>query len=331
MSPFAGQTVLVTGATGFLGGAVARRLAEEGAQVKALARRTGRDEYLRDVANIEIVMGDITDAKRMVEVTNGCDYVFHIAAALNGPLAEQLPVNEGGTANVARAAAKAGVKRLVHVSTVATYGYSNRGVISEDTPQRPGNVPYNTSKLKAEQTLIEIANEFGLSYSIQRPGMIYGPRSGAWTTLFYKLAARRPTIFIGDGSGTTYAIFVDDVVDLLLLQATHPAADGEAFNCVSNPQPTFRQFIGGYMQLAGHERWLGIPVPLMRITAPLIEGYFRLRGEPQDLPALLGYVLSDTRVSVDKAKQLLDWEPAVSLEEGIQRCVPYLREIGLLS
>lgn len=331
MSEFEGQTVLVTGATGFLGGAVARRLADEGAQVKALARRTGRDAYIRDVANIEVVMGDITDAERMIAVTEGCDYVFHVAAALNGPLSKQLPVNVDGTANVARAAVQAGVKRLVHVSTIATYGYTHRGVITEETPQLPGDVPYNSSKLKAEEMLIALAQELGLSYSIQRPGMIYGPRSGAWTTLFYKLAARRPTIFVGDGSGTSYAVYVDDVVDLLLLQAMHPAAEGEAFNCVSKPLPTFRDFIGGYMQLAGHDRWLGIPVPIVRLLAPLLDAYFRIRGEPQDVIQLLDHVLSDNQVSVDKARDLLGWEPQVCLDEGIQRCVPYLREIGLLS
>lgn len=330
MSELAGKTVLVTGATGFLGGAVALRLASEGAFVKGLARRTGRDGRIRDVDNVEIVMGDITDASRMIEVTQGCDYVIHVAAALNGSLHKQLPVNVAGTVNVIRAAAQNNVARVVHVSTIATYGYGVRGLVTEGTPQAPGNTPYNLSKFRGEQALIQTAREVGQSYSINRPGMIYGPHSGAWTTQFFKMARRKPTLFIGDGSGTAYPVFVDDVVDLLLLQATHPAAAGEAFNCVSDPLPTFREFIGAYMQLAGHNRWVGIPVPLVRLAAPFLEMILSARGTPQELPQLLDYALSDVTFSMEKADRLLGWRPKVTLADGVQRCVPYLREIGLL-
>lgn len=328
---FQGSTVLVTGATGFLGGAIARRLAQEGAAVRALARREGRDAYLRGVAGIDIVMGNISDEGRMREVMQGCDYVIHSAAALGGTLEHQRAANVGGTRSVAQAAAAARVKRLVHVSSIAVYGYGYRSGVTEDMPQQPGRVAYNISKSEAETALRHSAAETGLSYSIIRPGMIYGPRSGAWTDTLFRLAKWRPTVWIGDGSGTVHPIFVDDVVDLALVLATHPAAEGEAFNCAPDPAPTWREFLGGYSALAGHQSWLGLPVPLVHLLAPLAEAVLSLRGTPQEVPLLLGYATSRVTFRMDKARDLLGWQPQVDLPTGIARCAPYLREIGLLS
>ena len=327
---FENTTVLVTGATGFLGGALARRLAAEGAQVRALARRAGRDAYLQGAAGLEIVMGDILDEGQMRAAAQGCAYVFHSAAALGGPLAQQRRVNVDGTRSVARAAAAAGARRLVHVSSIAVYGYGCRADVAEDRPPQPGRAAYNISKAEAETALREQAAASGLPYSVIRPGMIYGPRSGAWTRRMFRLASVRPTVWLGDGGGSAHPIFVDDVVDLALRLALHPAAAGEAFNCAPDPAPTWREFLGGYMRLAGHNSWLGVPVTLARAAAPLIELALSARGTPQDLPLLVGYATSRHSFRMDKARDLLGWQPQVGLADGIERCAPYLREIGLL-
>jgi 2-alkyl-3-oxoalkanoate reductase len=330
MSGLAGSTALVTGATGFLGGALARRLAAEGVHVKALAHRTGRDSYIQHIENIEIVAGDITDSQRMMEVTHGYDYVFHVAAAIHGKLAYQRIVNVGGMKNVACAAASAHVKRLIHVSTLAVYGYQYNGIISEDMPHRPGSVPYNISKSDAESTLRKIALNTGLSYTIMRPGMIYGARSGAWTNQIMKLAKRRPVPFVGDGQGKVYPIHVDDVVEMLLILATHPNADSEAFNCVYQPQPTAREFIGKYMALVDNNSWRSYPIRLVKLIAPLVDMLLHFSGEPQDVQDIVRLLERDNIYSMEKAKNLLGWQPQVALDEGIQRTIPYLQEKGLL-
>ena len=324
------KTILVTGATGFLGGALAKRLASEGATVKALARRPDRDRYIKDVPGIEIVSGDITDAAQMETVMQGCDLVFHVAAALSGNLNFQRNVNVAGTRNVARAAATASVERFIHVSTIAVYGHPITGTITEDTPFTDGNVPYNVSKGKAEIALQGVADDHSLAYSIIRPGMIYGSRSSAWTHTMFRVAKRRPTMWIGDGSGTVPLIFVDDVVDMMLLLATHPQATGEAFNCVYDPPSTWRDYLGGYAALAGHDNWLAVPPLLTKGLAPFLEIVMKLRAEPQDLPALVRYITGNAIYSMEKAKSLLGWQPQIALSDGIERCVPYLREKGLL-
>lgn len=326
-----GETVLVTGATGFLGGAVARRLAEDGAQVKALARRPDRDRYIRDVPGIEIVQGDITDAGRMREVTAGCTYVFHVAAALGGELDLQRRVNVTGTRTVVEAAAAAGVRRMVHISTIAVYGYRHRADASESTPVDPGHDPYAITKAEAEAALREAAEANNLSYSIIRPGMIYGPRSRPWTQGMFKLARRNPTIFLGDGSGSAYPIHVDDVVDLTVLAATHPRAHNEIFNAAPDPSPTWREFLGAYSALAGHDRWLGIP-PFLLVPVAAVMGLVLPRNNRlKDLPHLLKFLQSNITYRMDKARDLLDWQPRIPLDEGIKGCAPYLREKGLLN
>lgn len=324
------QRVFVTGATGFLGGALTKRLSDEGARVLALARRANRDPYIKDLPDVEIVTGDITDAQRMQDLIHDIDYVFHVGAALSGKLEHQRKVNVDGTRIIAEAGAKAGIKRLIYVSSIASYGFPVPKTVSEDTPAKLSRTPYNLTKRESEDMLRELAPRLGLSYSIIRPALIYGPRSHMWTGVMFNLAKRKPTPFIGDGSGHAHPIFVDDVVDLLLRMATHPQADGQAFNCAPDPAPTWREFLGAYSRLAGHERWLSIPIPLVKLIAPLVDLITQLQGEPQEAPEMIDFMTSKTTYKMDKARDLLGWQAQVSLEDGIKACIPYLREKGEL-
>src|SRR5262249_29702464 len=113
--------------------------------------------------------------------------------------------------------------------------------------------------------------------------------------------------------------------------ATHPRAANEAFNCTPDPSSTWREYLTAYSRLAGHDRWLSIPVPLVKLLAPLIEGVLILRGEPQDIPKLIPYITGHITYSMQKARDLIGWQPKIPLEEGIRRCAPFLREKGLLS
>lgn len=326
----AGKTVLVTGATGFLGGALARKLAADGVQVRALARNPERAKYIRDVPNIEIALGDITQPGQISAAMQGCSVVFHVAAAVSGSLAQQMSANRDGTRSVMAAAADAGVERVVHVSTISVYGYKNMTDVTEDTPPNPGRDPYGISKLAAEQVVHEIGQAHHLAYSIVRPGMIYGPRSGMWTGQMFKVARRNPTIFIGSGSGSCYPIHIDDVVSLTILLATHPNAVGQTFNCTPDPSPTWRDFLGSYARLAGHNRWLSVPPVLLKPVATLGGLFAPPNGPIKDLPDLLPFSQRYITYKTTKARELLGWSAKIALDDGIQGCESWLREKGLL-
>lgn len=324
------KTVFVTGATGFLGGALVRKLAADGALVKALARSEEKAQPLLPLKNVEVVYGDINDIRQMRAAIAGSTFVFHVAAMTRGKLDHQLETNVGGTHNIATAAAENDVQRLIHVSTIATYGYGVRGIVTEDTPQQPGDVPYNLTKLEGEYRLREIASETGLEYSIIRPGTIYGSNSGFWTDALLRLAKMQPTPFVGDGSGTSYLIHVDDVVEMMAILATHPAAANQAFNSVMDPPPTWREYMRELQKLAGHERWLALPLPLMVVVGAVVNQFLRLTEGSQDLARLIPFIASDVTYSMDKARTLLGWQPSISLAAGMERTIPYLKENSLL-
>ena len=327
----AGKQVLVTGATGFVGGTLASRLAAGGAQVRALARSPEKAAFLRGKESIEIIQGDITDADRMHAVTRGCDFVFHVAGAMRGDLALMRSINVDGTRNVVEAAATAKVKRLVHVSTNSVYGYGNKGDITEDMGPTPGRDAYARTKSEGEAVVREVAEAGGLSYSIIRPGNMYGPRSNMWTAGMFKLARLKPTVYLGDGGGTIPIIYIDDVVDMMVELATHPAADGEAFNATPDPSPTWREFIGGYSKLAGYQKWLGIPLWPVKLIANTVAALAPSRSAAKELPGMLAYSTSaNVTYKMTKAKEMLEWEPVVDLETGIEKCEPWLWEHGLL-
>jgi 2-alkyl-3-oxoalkanoate reductase len=146
----------------------------------------------------------------------------------------------------------------------------------------------------------------------------------------FQIARRKPTIFIGSGSGSAYPIHVDDVIDLLLIAAVHPNAIGETFNCTPDPSPTWREFLEGYARLTGHQSWFGVPPlllwPIIQVIARLAPKDSRRRDLPDVLPFSQRYITYKT----DKARRLLGWTPKVTLQEGIDGTADWLRERGLL-
>ena len=305
---------------------------EMGRTVKALARRPQKADYIKARSRISPSSKATShDAERMKQVTQGCSIVFHVAAALGGSLETQRLTNVDGTRNVMLAAAQTKVERVVVVSSIAVYGYDYNGDITEDCEQRPKRSFYNITKSQAETVVREVGAQYNVPYSIVRPAMIYGPRSNAWTLTLFKIAKLNPTPFLGDGHGNVHPIYVDDLVDLMTVLAIHPAAVGQAFNCSPDPAPSWREFLGAYSRLAGHNRWLSIPPMIMRPIAPLIELFLTLRGEPQELPTLVDFLQASKTYKMTKARDLLGWQPKTDLQTGITNCAPWLHEKGLLN
>jgi len=329
-----GKTALVTGATGFLGNALTRRLAAEGVQVRAMARSAEKAMPLRNVENVKIAKGDVTDAERMLRLAQGCNYVFHVAVSF-GDWEEQQAVNVEGTRHIMQAAAEAKADHFVFVSTIAAYGYSRTGLITEMDALMPvRGDQYNISKIQAETVVREIGAQSRLAYNIIRPGMIYGPGSGQWTANMFKLAKRKPIIWIGDGSGSTFPVHVDDVVDMMLILVDHPSANREVFNCVHPDPVTWREFIMAYAKLIEGEKakWFGIPAPLVSGLASLIAALAPVSSRAKAAPEALQAVLrKNTTIDMSKARDELGWQPKVDLKTGIETCIPYLREKGLLT
>lgn len=322
------DSVLVTGASGSMGGSLSLWLAERGAQVRALVRSPEKATLLHGVSGVKIVQGDLTYPESLKKAVQGCRFVFHCGAALSGDMATQWVGNVDGTRNMAYAAAQAGVARMVHISTVSVYSMK-RGDVSEETELEPESGPYPITKVEAEKVLYKVAHETGLRYSVIRPGAIYGPR-GHWSKNIMALARHNPIWFVGQGTGLFPLIYMEDLLDECLLCATHPAAEGQAFNGTYTPHPTIKRVLLAFAVLSGHHNYVGIPVAPVRVIVRLLSAIAPKSSQLKMGPAILETILVPKRYSMEKAKHLLGWQPKVDVEEGVQKSLPWMREVGIL-
>jgi nucleoside-diphosphate-sugar epimerase len=179
--------------------------------------------------------------------------VFHCASGNTGNAESQQRVNAIGTKNILDAAVKADVPRLVHMSTVLVYGPTDDGDLNETGHRRNFGDAYGSSKLVAEQLALEFDRRTDLSVSVLQPTAVYGPYGPTWTVAVLESMKAGRRILVNDGSGLCNAVYVDDVVNAMLLAATNPAAGGEAF-LVSGEEPvTWREFFKYYEDMLGEQ------------------------------------------------------------------------------
>lgn len=320
----------VTGGTGFLGGHLIDRLIADGHTVQAFVRNPVKAARLAE-RGVLLTVGDITDRDAAAAAFAGCDVVVHSAAALDGAYDDQHIANVDGTRAVMLAAADAEVRRVLHISTVAVYAAPLTGVLTEDSPTRPGQYAYAVTKQMAENVVRQIAAQRGIDYSIIRPGMIYGPGAGLWTAGLARLA-RQPTIpFPLGGRGNAPAVFAADVVDLVCTAATHPAAAGQVFNAVGDPAITWRDWLTAYARLGSHDpRWIDLPRPLMTALAGIIMAVSPPASFGREAVDMLTFVQSNKTFSMAKARDVLGWRPHYTIEAGAAACAGWLREQGIV-
>jgi nucleoside-diphosphate-sugar epimerase len=316
----------VTGATGFIGGALCKRLQSEGARVLGLARDPDKGKALA-ATGVEVVEGDILDHARMSEVVAGMDVVFHLAAQLRAGSEDLYRLaNFEATRHLAEACARAGVGRFIFTSSIMALGPIGDGVVDETHPLREYGDRYGNSKIAAERALRQAMDTTDLELVITRPGMVYGPRSPGWTVrIFNQVRAGRMPL-INRGKGTSYPIYIDNMLDGLILCATHPAAVNQTFNFVDDPV-TWAEYFGSFRAMLDH------PVParraprwLVNLGVTVLDPFVGRRNLRYAADMLGGYGV----ISNQKAKDLLGWEPKISLEEGMRRTEVWLREAGYL-
>jgi nucleoside-diphosphate-sugar epimerase len=324
------MVILITGGTGLLGRHLVPVLQERGDTIRMLALPGEPTGWLDDL-RIPVFRGDIRQAETLTEPMRDADAVLHLAAMMGvwRPLDDYRAVNVTGTENVCRAAMRAGVRKLVHISSWTVYGMNLPRPATEDMPLAPLKEPYALTKTEGDELVRRMVAEDGLPAVIIRPGTFFGPgdrlhfgriadriRAGTW-------------ISIGPGDNALPFVYVTDVVQGLLLALDSEAAIGQAYN-ITNDEP-----------LTQREAWraiaeeIGARPPRVRVPylALIGAGYAAeqlvrvTRARKQPPITRLGAMLfgGDNRHSVQKAREQLGYAPRVALRDGIRLAAAWYR------
>ncbi|HQP89201.1 MAG TPA: NAD-dependent epimerase/dehydratase family protein [Thermoanaerobaculia bacterium] len=321
-----GPAVLVTGATGFVGGRLVAALAAQGQRVRALTRRSTGLEAL-ERPGIEVVRGDLLDSPSLVRAAEGASLVFHAAARVSdwGPREAFFAANVDGTRNLVAACREAGVARLVHLGSLTVLGLPRDGrVLDERTlPEPPARGDFYTeSKLEGEKIAREAHGTGGLETTVVRPGAIWGPGDPNVVPRIVRLLRRGAMPYVGGGRNLVGLVHVENLVRGLLLAGSVPAAAGEVFHLTDGEEITAREAIDGIADALGVPRpRVSLPFPLVLAAAALVEGTaraLRLRRPPPLTRYGARFVACHARYDLAKARRELGWEPAVSFREGVE-------------
>ena len=328
-----GKTALITGATGFIGGHLARRLqTAEGVQVRALVRSPQKAAPL-EALGVEIVPGDITDPEAVREAMRGAQIVYHAAAWADeqGDRDAVWAVNVGGTQHTIDAALAEGVERFIHLSSCAVYGSLQQLDIDETTPPRMTGRVYHDSKVAAEELVFAAHREHGLPVVVPRPSQVYGPGSPQFTIRVIQAVKAGKIILVDGGKHHFKPVYIDNLIDALILCAQVDAAVGEALNITDGGPVPWRDFFAAYGRMAGVDSFPSAPYPAAYAYAIFKEIMSKVTGKRSSINReVVKTFHSHNSFSNAKARRILGWEPAVDFEEGIRRTEAWLRAEGYL-
>jgi nucleoside-diphosphate-sugar epimerase len=317
---FEGRPIAVTGAGGFIGGAVCRGLAAEGARVTGIDVARGAPERVRG-AGATFAPADVTDLEALERALEGAELVVHGAAYVRdwGAMEEFVRVNVGGTANVLDAAAAGGAERVLHISSVAVYGYHRPGEQAEDVFHRAYGIPYLDTKSASDALALR------RGAVVIRPGDVYGPGSLPWTLRPLELARTGQLAVPGRGDGMMLPLYIDDLVEAVAL-ALLKGERRRAYTVWDGQALTFGDYFDRLAAMVGGRPARRLPRPVLTAVAKAMEAVASLRGQP---PAFSAHAITfvDRRgtVSNRRARQELGWEPRVDLDQGLRRTEEWLR------
>lgn len=317
--------VFITGANGFIGRALASRLRELGAEVTGVDLRP-------DPAN-GIVAGTTTDPAPWASELSGVDTVIHTAAIVStvAPLDQAWEVNVMGTHKVLGAAGAAGVRRFVHVSSIAAYGFYPPDQVDETYPLRTsgGLSTYTDTKLNSEHVVLAAHAVGEIECVVIRPADVYGPGS-VFIREPITLAKAGQMILPNGGRGIFDVVYIDNFVDGMVLVVASDEVGGQILNIGEGHAVTCMDFFGRVAEMAGGK----VRTVPIKVAAPLLDivgGVQRKLGRPNELGAATMYLLNRPGVvSIDKARTLLGYEPVVTYEEGMRRSEEWARAEGLI-
>jgi nucleoside-diphosphate-sugar epimerase len=320
------QRVFITGALGFIGRALTQRYRTLGVEVYGMDR-TADDE-------LAVVAGDVAEPGPWQLHAAGCDVFIHAAAIVSNAvdLDRSWRVNVLGTRRALDAAVRGAARRFVHFSSVRAFSdlHFPDGV-DERFPVRTDGNPYVDTKVAAEQVVLQAHAAGELACTVIRPGEAYGPGSRPWTLIPLEMIKARRFALPAMGRGIFSPVYIDNLVDGVLLAASSPAAAGNVITIADGVGVTCKEFFGHYYRMLGKRGPVVLPTSVAVALARANAAAARLaRRETEGNPTSVLYLARTGTYSIDRARDLLGYQAVVDLTEGMRRTEAWLRDQNLI-
>lgn len=323
---------LVTGANGFIGSNLVRGLVEKGCRVRSMVLKGTSEEFL-DGVDTEKVYADITDPATLKPAMKGVEVVFHLAALASdwGPRRLFMKLNYDGVLNVLDSAYRAGVRRVIHVSSLAVHKYKPTYGAGEEAPLDSNLNEYCITKRLGEEAARRFSLEHDIEVTIIRPGIMpFGPRD---TTSFVPLAGaleKGVFQFVDGGKARICTAYIENLVQGMILASHKEEGADETFIIADDEPHSWKEIINTFCDALGVRKpKLSVPSWALYPIAGAMMGLWRMFPLPGS-PPLTFYRIRvsscDLFFSNEKAKKILGYQPAVGFEEGVRRTVEWYKE-----
>jgi len=316
--------ILVTGATGLIGRHLLRQLLQKGNRVRIFVRRQPPPEFMND-ANVEVFLGDLGDPTALDQAVAGTEIVYHLGAAMKGSTHDHERGTVRGTRNIVESVLRHGVERLVYISSLSCLyaAASSRGAsVTEDWPIEPSpekRGAYTQAKTEAEQIVRDAVRHRHLRAVLLRPGRVFGP---GMTLLTPEVARRVGNLFVilGDGTRELPLVYVDDVVNAIVLAAENSKFDGRVFHIVDRTHITQNQLVRDYiLKNATGARVIHLPVAVLYGLALGLEVLSKLLNRAVPLSMYRARsAMARMHFDCSRAENEIGWQPRVGIASGLQ-------------
>jgi nucleoside-diphosphate-sugar epimerase len=314
---------LITGATGFIGGHLARRLVSGGRVVRVLCRPGSAVRLPAELAGrVDVALGDLRDRDSLVRAARGAARVFHCAGHVSDWGSDEVyaATNVEATRWLVAAARAGGARRFVHLSSIAAFGTPAPPYFDDDSPYGASRDGYSRSKALGERAARDAGRALGLPVTVLRPAVVYGP-GGAWLEEPLRRIERGRMFLLGGGRGTCHPCYIANLIDAIVLAADHPAAADHGFIVGDGEAISFRAYFDAVASIAGRPPVRrSIPVGAAHAAAWALEIAARATGSthrPLLTRAALGMVTAHSRMSSDKIRSVLGFRPRYTFPAAI--------------
>lgn len=314
------EKITITGANGFVGYALCAEAIVRGLSVRGVTR----SQCILPKGVDRIFVAGIDGCTDWCDALHGSNVVVHLAARVHvmletaaNPLMEFRRINVEGTLNLARQAARAGVRRFIFISSIKVNGEETavgRPFTAEDLP-RPQDA-YGVSKMEAEQALRSLAAQTGMEVVIIRPPLVYGPGVRANFEALLRAVARGIPLPLGALQNRRSLVALDNLIDLIACCVDHAAAAGQTFMVSDGEDMSTSDLIKRTAKA------VNCPARLVPVPVGLLHWLGKLTGKSSAIQRLCG----NLQVDISKTKKMLDWEPPVGVDEGLRRAVVQWRK-----